>query len=198
MKERILEEALGLFLEKGYHGASMRLLARRVGIQGSSLYNHYQNKETIFSALLEKAAPQLLGSRLNEMIQQFKDQSPSQSIYSLVMHLTEGWFLENESRLFLLMIRESPLYALNVRTHLGQTIQKSLLPLTNYIGHLQKEGVFSSDFPADFFSWQLVAPLANLRLNYLLPNSSGEDRSKGRELIELHVEYYIKRNIISK
>ena len=40
-RERILAEALSLFAESGYGGASMRELARRVGIRESSLYNHF-------------------------------------------------------------------------------------------------------------------------------------------------------------
>ena len=194
-KDRILEEALSLFLEKGYHGASMRLLARRVGIRGSSLYNHYQNKEGIYSALLEKAGPQLLGMQIDQILQQDRDQAPSEIIYAIVDQLTENWFQEQESRLFLLMIRESPHYGLNVRTHVGQMIQTALQPLTDYIENLQIQGIIKSDFPADFLSWQLLAPLANLKINYLLPNSSPEDKSKGRELISLHVDYYIKRNL---
>ena len=43
-RERILIEALNLFAQSGYGGASMRELARRVGIRESSLYNHFAGK----------------------------------------------------------------------------------------------------------------------------------------------------------
>jgi TetR/AcrR family transcriptional regulator, transcriptional repressor for nem operon len=43
-----LEKALGLFWLKGYSATSMQDLAEVTGIQRGSLYNAYQNKETLF------------------------------------------------------------------------------------------------------------------------------------------------------
>lgn len=54
-KERILEEALTLFAEKGYDGTSMDVIAERVGIKGPSLYKHYRGKEEILNALIDAA-----------------------------------------------------------------------------------------------------------------------------------------------
>ena len=51
-KEEVFEEAALLFQEKGYAAASMRELAKRVGLkQASSLYNHYKNKEEILQQI---------------------------------------------------------------------------------------------------------------------------------------------------
>ena len=50
-KPEILGQALRLFLEKGYDGASMSDIAVAVGIQKASLYAHYTGKEEIFSAV---------------------------------------------------------------------------------------------------------------------------------------------------
>lgn len=54
-KEKILDEALTLFAEKGYDGTSMDLIAERVGIKGPSLYKHYKGKEEILNALIDAA-----------------------------------------------------------------------------------------------------------------------------------------------
>ena len=54
-KERILDEALTLFAEKGYDGTSMDLIAERVGIKGPSLYKHYKGKEEILNVLIDAA-----------------------------------------------------------------------------------------------------------------------------------------------
>lgn len=50
-KERILEQALALFTDKGYEGASMDDIAAAVGIRKASLYAHYSGKEAIFAAI---------------------------------------------------------------------------------------------------------------------------------------------------
>ena len=54
-KERILEEALTLFAEKGYDGTGVDLIAERVGIKGPSLYRHFKSKEDIFNSLIDSA-----------------------------------------------------------------------------------------------------------------------------------------------
>ncbi len=64
-RERILAEALSLFAESGYGGASMRELARRVGIRESSLYNHFAGKAAILEAIVsEEHGPASSASRL--------------------------------------------------------------------------------------------------------------------------------------
>jgi AcrR family transcriptional regulator len=52
-KERIFEAAVDLFSKQGYHGTSIRDLAKAVGIKESSLYNHYSGKSSIFDAILD-------------------------------------------------------------------------------------------------------------------------------------------------
>jgi AcrR family transcriptional regulator len=47
-KEKILKVATTLFSQLGYRGASVRKIAKEVGIRESALYNHFKNKEEIF------------------------------------------------------------------------------------------------------------------------------------------------------
>lgn len=47
-KTRILETAKQLFLQRGYHNVSMRLLAKEAGVSTGPLYFHYQNKTQVF------------------------------------------------------------------------------------------------------------------------------------------------------
>lgn len=44
-KELILEVSLELFSEKGFNVASVRDIAKKIGIKDSSLYFHYKNKQ---------------------------------------------------------------------------------------------------------------------------------------------------------
>lgn len=53
-KDRILDEALVLFAEHGYKGANLRELAARLELSKSALYKHYESKEDIWNALLDK------------------------------------------------------------------------------------------------------------------------------------------------
>lgn len=52
-KERIIETALDLFSRRGYDGASVREIARAVGIRESSIYNHFPSKRSIFDGIVD-------------------------------------------------------------------------------------------------------------------------------------------------
>lgn len=54
-KERLLDAALNRFSSDGWGGTSIRDLARDVGIRESSIYKHFDSKQAIFDALLERA-----------------------------------------------------------------------------------------------------------------------------------------------
>ena len=51
---RILDAAEELFSERGYAGTSLREVAAVVGIRIPSLYNHFESKETLYAAVLER------------------------------------------------------------------------------------------------------------------------------------------------
>lgn len=53
-KEKILDEALTLFSEKGYANVFVGDIAERVGIKAPSLYKHYKNKKAIFDAIIDE------------------------------------------------------------------------------------------------------------------------------------------------
>ena len=53
-KERILEEALKLFSQKGYIGTSMNDIATKLGVTKAALYKHYTNKQEILDSIVEK------------------------------------------------------------------------------------------------------------------------------------------------
>ena len=64
-KERIFDVSIDLFSQYGYDGVSIRQIAKEVGIKESSIYNHYQSKESILESIL--------AFYINEMI---KEEAP--------------------------------------------------------------------------------------------------------------------------
>ncbi len=51
---KILDAAEDLFAKKGYKATSLGDVADRVGIRSPSLYNHFKNKEALYTAVLER------------------------------------------------------------------------------------------------------------------------------------------------
>ena len=67
-KERILEAALEMFSRKGYDGTNIRDLTASLGLVKSSMYKHFESKDDIWNALLDKMIAyyaQRFGSREN-------------------------------------------------------------------------------------------------------------------------------------
>ncbi len=52
-KERIVEEALKLFSQSGYMGASMNDIAEKLGVTKAALYKHYKSKQEILDSIVE-------------------------------------------------------------------------------------------------------------------------------------------------
>jgi AcrR family transcriptional regulator len=51
-RDRILDAALGLFIERGYDKTSLREIAERVGVTKAALYYHFTSKEEIIRTLV--------------------------------------------------------------------------------------------------------------------------------------------------
>ena len=54
-KTDIIEIAIPLFARAGYDGVSMRQIAKAVGIQASSVYHHFPDKQTLYLAAIKHA-----------------------------------------------------------------------------------------------------------------------------------------------
>jgi len=52
-RDRILEAALDLFIERGYDKTSLREVAERVGVTKAALYYHFSSKEEIIRTLIQ-------------------------------------------------------------------------------------------------------------------------------------------------
>lgn len=53
-KQKIIDEALTLFSQKGYANVFVGEIAQKVGIKAPSLYKHFKNKQAIFNGIIEE------------------------------------------------------------------------------------------------------------------------------------------------
>jgi AcrR family transcriptional regulator len=51
-RQALIEAACKLFMRDGYSATSIRTIAAEAGITGGSVYNHFANKEEIFTAVI--------------------------------------------------------------------------------------------------------------------------------------------------
>jgi len=66
---RILHQAMRIFLEKGYHGTSIDDITQAAGVTKGALYWHFKSKEALLKAIIEEFEKQFLDG----LIQAVKD-----------------------------------------------------------------------------------------------------------------------------
>jgi len=62
-REEVLETALELIAEHGVRGASLRRLAKRLGMSQPSLYHYFSSKDALIAAILDDSTARMLGAR---------------------------------------------------------------------------------------------------------------------------------------
>ena len=65
--ERILDAAEHLFAEYGYHGVTLKDVAKRVGVSSTLIHYHFSGKEGIFEAVWARKAPVSARNRIEAM-----------------------------------------------------------------------------------------------------------------------------------
>lgn len=53
-REAILDAALDLFAERGFHGTSVALIAERAGVGAGTIYRYFKDKEVLVNALYQE------------------------------------------------------------------------------------------------------------------------------------------------
>jgi AcrR family transcriptional regulator len=56
-RDRVIQAAHRLFIEQGYHGTSMRRIAKRAGLALGGIYNHFASKDDILAAVMIERNP---------------------------------------------------------------------------------------------------------------------------------------------
>ncbi len=59
--DAVLDAALTLFAERGYHGSAVSQIAARLGIRTPSLYNHMRSKQDLLEAIIGPTVDGVLG-----------------------------------------------------------------------------------------------------------------------------------------
>lgn len=107
-RERILEAALELFASSGFAETSMRQLAKAVGFRESSLYNHFENKEAIFNALIEERGSSNSVNRLRSPKLAALSEQPRAFCSACAHEFLDQWSDVREQRFQQLIRGDSP------------------------------------------------------------------------------------------
>lgn len=183
-KERILEEALTLFAEKGYDGTGVDQIAECVGIKGPSLYKHFKGKEDILNSLIDSAEAryeEYFGSdrnigRLPESKEEFVKMAMGRVLFTMhdpIIRKIRKFLVQEQ-------FRNERLAEITTR-HQLDGIQ---LMYTKIIRDMMAEGMFREDDPA-LLAAELTAPVV------LMVSRADRQPMNEKEIIE-QIERHIR------
>lgn len=71
-REQILQGALSVFLEMGYERASMDKIASEANVAKQTIYSNFKDKESLFTALMDRVCSRFLDSTMSPEIFELK------------------------------------------------------------------------------------------------------------------------------
>ncbi len=95
-KEKIIAAALSLFAKSGYEGTSLTEIAKMVGIQKPSIYNHFKSKEEIFLTIFESILWEHV-HKVKKMLEELKEKSTENQLFQ-ILSLTFQYYLNYEEQ----------------------------------------------------------------------------------------------------
>ena len=181
----ILDAALELFAEAGFSGASMRELARRVGVRESALYHHFESKAAIFGALMEEFGPGKLRRFEGLDLAAMRPAEVEPLLRSMARTLMEEVARPRELSFTRLLMAEGP--RLNDAGVLREMMMPGNAHLARFFAELVRRGVVRPGDP-ELYAVEFLGPLMMLRLSYLL--LAAGDRERLFALVDGHVRHF--------
>lgn len=141
-KEQILDISFSLFLEKGYDNTSISDILSKLDIARGTLYYHFESKEAIMDAIIERSAKKIVEEAESIILQK------ELSVYEKIYALFSGTSMKRLSGGDLMIdYLNQPQNALFHEKSNRSFIQKIAPILADIIKEGVEEGIFDNDFP---------------------------------------------------
>ena len=186
-KEKILKVATALFSQLGYRGASVRKIAKEVGIRESALYNHFTNKEAIFLEVAKEifSSPfslssqeiQELALRGKPFLQKFTTQ------YKMLT-----FDKENENMFRLLMIELMQNRELR-KQFMSEFHDKNIKVLSEGFFIMMQNNIIKSGDPM-MNAYEFISTLFYIRLQVTLLRFDAQSTNNFSTQFEKHVDFF--------
>lgn len=162
-KNKIIDAAMELFAEYGYKGTSVRKIAARVGIRESALYNHFENKEAIFTSIASRVFASPFSHQNDPNFIQENAKKGKPFLYKFVTEFKLMTFDKKSERLFRFMMIEL-LQNETLRTAFQKEFHDAnIKTLSSALFCMMQEGLIRSEDPMVMAN-AFLAPLFYLRL----------------------------------
>lgn len=183
----LLDAALDAFARHGYAGTSVRAIAHAAGLSDSGLYAHFRSKQDLYQALMRQAGPQAALTPSDAT-----PGDPPAHLRQLVAQAVAAWDQPRARRALSLRLREG-LTAGHAGAELLDAIEQTLAQLGELFAAWRRQGLVQT--PAHIsprqLAWELLAPVAYIRLLHLHGSATPDLRQAGHRLVEQHLDFFL-------
>ncbi|WP_404900322.1 TetR/AcrR family transcriptional regulator [Priestia filamentosa] len=99
-KDKIKAVSLKLFTEYGYDGTTLSEIAKIVGIQKPSIYNHFKSKEDLYLCLFESILEEHI-YKINQLIKEIHELAPKEKLKSILLDTCKYYKYDENKSAFL-------------------------------------------------------------------------------------------------
>lgn len=187
-KEKIKETALELFSREGYKGASIRQIAKAVGIRESAFYNHFKTKQELISSIFDEISNNAGGTNLltDDLLDEIVN--PRKFMFSFSEKLFRHWDTPGERRLYrLLLVEEFREYEID-KPGIKNILDESRKIWEMIFTQMIKHGLISKQEPS-ILANEFIAPLFFIRLEFLADERK-HDIQKAMAAMRDHVNFF--------
>jgi TetR/AcrR family transcriptional regulator, fatty acid metabolism regulator protein len=180
-RQRILDAAVRVFAERGYHGSRVGDIAAEAGVAHGLLYHYFSSKDEVLATVFSE--------NFGELLERFRaveaaDEPAPQKLEGIAKILLRTW--RNDPDLVTVMVREvarSPQLQTQV-----EEVREAFAILQRVIEQGQADGAFRRDLDARLASWIVYGGLEEVLTGWVLgqlPDGDEEVARAERTAIEL-------------
>ena len=188
-KQLILKASMELFSEYGYKAASVRKIAAKVGIRESALYNHFTNKEEIFTAVAATLFATPTSAKQSELSIAERAKAGKKFLFSFIVGYKLMTFDAKNERLFRILMIEL-LQNKSIRESFKSEFHNNNIKMLSeaFFVMLQEDLIRSGD--PKLMAMEFLSPLFYLRLQVTLLKIDGEPTTALSTQFEKHLEFF--------
>lgn len=137
---KIIEAAVAVIAEKGFHQAQVSKIAKRAGVADGTIYIYFKNKEDILVSLFSEK----MGDFVEKIQSEIKDQSTSREKMSTLVHTHFSQLADDKNMAIVtqLELRQSNK---SIRSRINDTLKNYTSVIDTLIEEGKSEGVFRDD-----------------------------------------------------
>lgn len=187
-KQRILDASLDFFSKHGYSGASIRQIAREVGIRESAIYNHYKSKEEIFNAILNEFKSRTITTKIlsDDLLDDLVN--PEKFLKNFAAKLIDHWNNPEERKFIRLLLMEQFTKIGSLELSVTEHLTELRFICRMIFGEMTRHGVIKRIDP-ELLAEEFTAQLFFIRTELL--SSDNTDKLKFvQEKVGRHVEFF--------